>query len=122
MVVRHSTSTEGKHLSFKIDEDYYIPGHDKALIFNGIFENIKYCVCYTSVYRDRGHRMENRWGSPAWVEYDNGVFGGQNCNYFSNKEEAIKDFKNRQKLTPKCFKSTFAYTDVFFVENDSINN
>ena len=118
MKVRETTSTEGKRVSFKIDETYYTPGHDKSLVFNGSFKNFKYCVCYTNVYRDRGHRFENRWGSPAWVEYDNGVFGGQNRNYFNDSEEAIKDFKNRQKLTPKQFKSTFAYADVFFVENN----
>lgn len=118
METRQTTSTEGKCLFFKIDEHYYTPGRDKSLVFTGSFKNIKYCVCYTNVYRDRGHRMENRWGSPAWVEYDNGVFGGQNCNYFDDKEKAIEDFKGRQKLIPKPFKSTFAYADVFLVENN----
>lgn len=118
MEVRQTISTEGRRITFKVDKNYYTPERDKALVFNGSFKNAKYCVCYTNVYRDMGHRMENRWGTPAWVEYDNGVFGGQNCNYFDNREEAMQDYKDRQKLTPKFGKSTFAYTDVFFVENN----
>jgi hypothetical protein len=122
MGTRQTTSTEGKRVSFKIDDTYYIPGRDKSLVFADRFKNAKFCVCYTNVYRDMGHHFENRWGSPAWVAYDNGTFGGQNFNYFNDRNEAVEDFNNRQKLTPKCFKSTFAYADVFFVENDSINN
>jgi hypothetical protein len=118
MAVRTTTSTDGKRISFKVDDRYYMPGGDKSLVFDGSFKDAKYCVCYTSVWRDKGHRMESRWGSPAWVEYDNGVFGGQNFNYFSSREEAMQDFSGRQKLTPKSFKNTFAYADVFFVENN----
>lgn len=122
METRQTISTEGRRITFKVDKNYYTPERDKALVFTGTFKNAKFCVCYTNVYRDRGHRMENRWGTPAWVEYDNGVLGGQNCNYFDNRGEAMQDFKNRQKLTPKCFKSTFSYADVFFVENDNVIN
>ena len=121
MATRHTITTEGKQISFTIDKDYYVIGGNKKNVFDGSFRNMPYCVAYTSVYRDRGHRMENRWGTPAWVEYDNGIFGGQNFNFFKDKNEAIEDFKNRQKLTPKCFKSTFAYADVFFIENDLTN-
>ena len=43
-------------------------------------------------------------------------------NFFNDREEAMQDFKGRQKLTPKEFTKTVAYADVFFVENDSIDN
>jgi hypothetical protein len=117
-MIRNTISTEGKQVSFKIDDNYYLPNSDNRLVFNGHFKNMRYCVCYTNVYRDSGHRFENRFGCPAWVKYDNGAFGGQNFNFYNNKDEAIEDYKSRQKLSAKYGKNTFAYADVFFVEND----
>jgi hypothetical protein len=55
---------------------------------------------------------------PALVRYDNGNVGYQCFNYFNDRNEAIEDFNNRQKLTPTWGKNTFAYADVFFVENN----
>lgn len=117
-MVRQTTTTEGKRISFQIDKDYYIPGRSKSLVFNGGFKNTKYCVCYTCVYHDCGTRSGMLWGSPAEVPYDNGIIGGQNFNFFDNKNEAIEDYKARQKLTPKYGSHKFAYADVFFVDND----
>jgi hypothetical protein len=59
-----------------------------------------------------------RWGIPTLVHYDNGNIGYQCMNFFNDREEAMQDFKDRQKLTPKSFTKTIAYADVFFVENN----
>lgn len=119
MKIRLTTTTEGKRISFKIgDSNYYMPDEDKSIVFNGLFKGHKFCVCYTKVVRDSGYRDEMRYGVPAFVRYNNGNVGYQCFNYFNNRNEAIEDFNGRQKLTPKCGKNTFAYADVFFVENN----
>jgi hypothetical protein len=78
---------------------------------------MKYCVLCTGIYRDNGEKLVNIFGAPAWEKYDNGVIGAQNFNFYNNKDEALKSYKMRQKLTPKQFKSVFAYADVMLVEN-----
>lgn len=119
MKIRNSVSTQGKRVKFKVDEDYYTPenGH-KSLVFGGLFAKLKYCVAYTKVKRDCGKRFETRYGVPAWVDYDNGMIGYQCFNFFDNKEDARKDFEDRKKLTPKTFTNTFAYADVYLIENN----
>ena len=119
MEKRQTTTTEGKLISFTIaDNEYYIPGRDKSIVFNGQFKGHKFCVAYTKIVSDSGYRDEMRYGVPALVRYNNGNVGYQCFNYFNNRNEAIEDFKGRQKLTPKCGKETFAYADVFFVKNN----
>lgn len=117
MVERKIITTEGKQISFFIDDNYYTHGKDLSLVFNGCFSKSKYCVLYTGIYRDKGLKWVDTFGVPALEEYDNGVIGGQNFNFYDNKEEALRDYKMRQKLTPKPFKSVFAYADVMLVEN-----
>lgn len=117
MGTRQTTTTEGKRISFAIgDNNYYMPDGDKSIVFNGSFTDHKFCVCYTKVVSDSGYRDEMRYGVPALVRYDNGNVGYQCFNYFNGRNEAIEDFKSRQKLTPKC--GILAYADVFFVENN----
>ena len=117
MGTRQTTTTEGKRISFMIgDNKYYMPDRDKSIVFDGLFKDHKFCVCYTKIVRDSGYRDEMRWGVPTLVHYDNGNVGYQCFNYFNDRNEAIEDFKGRQKLTPKC--GTLAYADVFFVENN----
>lgn len=118
MKIRNSVSTQGKKVVFKVDEDYYTPENgDKSLVFNGLFAKSKYCVAYTKVKRDCGTRMGTMYGSPALIPYDNGTIGYQCFNFFDNEEDARKDFKDRKKLTPKTFTNTFAYADVYLIEN-----
>ena len=119
MEVRQTITTEGKRISFNCaDNQYYVAGRDKSIVFDGLFKNHRYCVCYTKIVNDNGYREEMRWGVPTLVHYDNGNVGYQCFNYFNDRNEAIEDFNNRQKLTPTLGKNTFAYADVFFVENN----
>ena len=46
------------------------------------------------------------------------MIGYQCFNFFDNEEDARKDFKDRKKLTPKTFTNTFAYADVYLIENN----
>ena len=117
METRQTITTEGKRISFFIDDNYYIHGKDLSLVFNACFSKSKYCVLYTSVFRDSGEKLVNNFGVPELEKYDNGVIGGQNFNFYDNKEEALRDYEMRQKLTPKQFKSVFAYADGMLVEN-----
>lgn len=117
MKKRQTITTEGKRISFFIDDNYYLPGKDLSLVFNGYFSKSKYCVLYTGVFRDSGEKWVNNFGVPALERYDNGVIGGQNFNFYDNKEEALRDYEMCQKLTPKPLKSVFAYADVMLVEN-----
>ena len=117
METRQTITTEGKRISFFIDDNYYINGKDLSLVFNGCFSKSKYCVLYTGVFRDSGQKWVNNFGVPALEKYDNGVIGGQNFNFYDDKEEALRAYEMYQKLTPKQFKSVFAYADVMFVEN-----
>ena len=119
MKIRNSVSTQGKRVEFKVDEDYYtLENGDKSLVFDGSFVKAKYCVAYTKVKRDCGTRIETWYGVPTWVPYDNGMIGYQCFNFFDNEEEARKDFEDRKKLTPKTFTNTFAYADVYLIENN----
>ena len=119
MKIRNSVSTQGKRVEFKVDEDYYtLENGDKSLVFDGSFVKAKYCVAYTKVKRDCGTRLETWYGVPTWVPYDNGMIGYQCFNFFDNEEEARKDFEDRKKLTPKTFTNTFAYADVYLIENN----
>ena len=119
MGTRTTTTTEGKRISFMIgDNNYYMPDRDKSIVFDGLFKDHKFCVCYTKIVNDSGWRDEMRWGVPTLVHYDNGNVGYQCFNYFNDRNEAIEDFNGRQKLTPKEFTKTIAYADVFFVENN----
>ena len=123
MGIRQTTTTQGRRITFETaDKQYYTPEKDKSIVFDGWFKDHKYCVCYTKVCSDSGWRDEMRWGVPTPVFYDNGNIGYQCMNFFNDREEAIQDFKGRQKLTPKEYTKAIAYADVFFVENDSINN
>ena len=92
MKTRNTYTTQGKHIAFKVDESYYTPGTDKSLVFNSHFKDCKYCVAYTNVADD--------------------------YHFEDSKEEAVEDFEGRKKLTPKSGKLTFAYADVFLIEND----
>lgn len=114
MKTRNTYTTQGKHIAFKVDESYYTPGTDKSLVFNSHFKDCKYCVAYTNVADD--YHFEDRWGVPEKIS--DGSVGYQNFNYFNSKEEAVEDFEGRKKLTPKSGKLTFAYADVFLIEND----
>lgn len=117
METRQTITTEGKQISFFIDDNYYLPGKDLSLVFNGSFSKMKYCVLCTGIYRDNGEKWVDSFGVPSLEKYDNGVFGAQNFHFYDNKEEALRSYEMRQKLTPKQFKSTFAYADVMLIEN-----
>lgn len=117
MATRQTITTQGKHITFEVDNNYYVIGNnDKSAVFNGGFKNSKFCVCYTKVCYDSGFREETRWGSPTLVGYDNGNVGYQCMNFFNDKKEAIKDYNGRLKLSPKM--GIVAYCDVFLVENN----
>jgi hypothetical protein len=116
MGIRQATTTEGRRISFDVDNHYYTPLCDKSLVFDGFFKDHKFCVCYTKICNDSGYREETRFGTPTLVHYDNGLVAYQNMNFFNDKKEAEEDFKNRKKLTPKL--GVYAYADVFLVEND----
>jgi hypothetical protein len=119
MGIRTTTTTKGRSITFNMgDKHYYTPGADKSIVFDGLFKDHKFCVCYTKVCSDSGYRTEMRWGSPELVHYDNGNIGYQCFNYFNDRKEAEDDFEGRKKLTPKDFTKTFAYCDVFLVENN----
>ena len=118
MEVRRAKSTQGKLVSFKVDDFYYYPGRDKSLVFEGEHKKAKFCVCYTGVWRDKGTRVENRFGVPTWVPYDNGDFANQDMTYFNDRAEAEAYLKGKEKLTPKLVSCTWAYADVFLVENN----
>lgn len=116
MATRHTTTTEGRHICFKVDNRYYTPTCSKSLVFDGSFKGHKFCVCYTKVCNDSGYREETYFGTPRLKHYDNGLVGYQNMNFFNDKKEAEEDFKARNKLTPKL--GVCAYADVFLVENN----
>lgn len=116
MRIRETTTTEGRRISFDVDNHYYTPLCDKSLVFDGLFKDHKFCVCYTKVCYDSGYREETRFGTPQLVHYDNGLVAYQNMNFFNDKKEAEEDFNNRKKLTPKL--GVYAYADVFLVENN----
>lgn len=118
MEFRRAVSTQGKLVSFKVDDFYYYPGRDKSLVFGKKNKKYKFCVCYTGVWRDKGTRVENRFGVPTWVSYDNGSFANQDMTYFNDRAEAERDLKLKERLTPKLVSCTWAYTDVFLVENN----
>lgn len=116
MGIRQTTTTEGRRISFDVDNNYYTPLCDKSLVFDGLFKDYKFCVCYTKVCNDSGYREETRFGIPQLVHYDNGLVGYQCFNYFNDRKEAENDFDGRKKLTPKL--GVYAYADVFLVENN----
>jgi dUTPase len=59
MGTRTTTTTEGKRISFMIgDNNYYMPDGDKSIVFDGLFKDHKFCVCYTKIVRDSGYRDE----------------------------------------------------------------
>jgi len=104
MNTRKTITTEGKEISFLVDDNYYTDGKDLSLVFNGSFSKSKYCVLCTAIYRDK----------------DNCVLGAQAFHFYDNKEEALETYKLTKKLTPKPFNYTFAYADVMLVENVKI--
>ena len=116
MGIRQTTTTEGRLISFNVDNCYYTPLCNKSLVFDGSFKDYKFCVCYTKLCNDIGYREETRFGIPKLVRYNNGLIAYQNMNFFNDKKEAEEDFKNRKKLTPKL--GVYGYADVFLVENN----
>ena len=116
MKKRKAVTTTHKAIVFDVDDNYYVIGDSIDKVFCGGFANYKYAVAYTGVKRDCGTKVGSRFGCPTLVRYDNGVVGYQNFTYFNDKEEALKDFEMRGKLTPKFLGGE--YTDVFFIENE----
>ena len=112
-----TTTTTGKKITFKVNGEYYRPENFSSHI-SDIFEefkNMRYCVLYTKIVHDRGYREISSFGSPSLENYDNGLVGYQNGQFFKDEAEAKDDYAKRQKLTGyDC-----DYADVFLVENKS---
>ena len=122
---RTAIATNGKKYTFKVDKDnYYTPENgNKSLVFDIGFDDIKfkkYAVCRTNISHDKGGRFENRFGCPQWVEYDNGLVGYQNFDFFDDKRQAEGLIKIYNEIEAKDFKYTIAYADIFLVENDKV--
>lgn len=113
----NTTTTQGKKISFKVDGDYYTNANKNEL-FEGDFvdfvHDFNYCVAYTTIKHDKGWKEENRWGTPSIVEYDNGIVGYQNFNFFRYKETAEIYYNRLKQLSPKV--GTIGYADVFLFE------
>ncbi len=112
----NTTTTQGKKISFKADGVYYTK-ENKDELFDGEFnQGCKYCVAYTTIKHDKGWRTENKFGTPSIVNYDNGIVGYQNFNFFEDKEAAEALYNDFKKLSPKV--GTIGYADVFLFEKE----
>lgn len=110
----NTTTTQGEKISFKVDGVYYT-NENKDELFDGEFNRgCKYCVAYTTIKHDKGWKEENVWGTPSIVQYDNGIVGYQDFNFFYYKETAEIYYNNRKKLSPKV--GVIGYADVFLFE------
>ena len=123
MAKRTTVTNKGKRISFEVDANYFYPDYinnaaeltDK--VFNGSFANMEYCVLYTKVKADAGYRMENRFGIPDYVYYDNGLVGYQCGNFYHTEEEAKKHYEACLKLDGGLTKS-FDTCDVMLIKNN----
>ena len=122
MATRTTKTTQGKRISFKVYNHYYVIGdsQEKALkeVFTGIFDKMPYCVACTKVVYDKGYKDGMLWGRPAMIPYDNGYVGYQNFSFYANKENAVEDYKFKSKLSddyPDGY-----YADVILIENPSV--
>jgi len=120
---RTTKATDGYRYTFKVDEkQYYLPenGNKSALPISDDFrkKGLKFVVCRTNIVRDKGGRFENVFGRPRWVEYDNGLIGFQNYDFFKDRKEAENLALIYSEIKPEQFKYTIAYTDIFVVELD----
>jgi len=110
----NTTTTQGNKISFKVDGVYYTK-ENKDELFDGEFnQGCKYCVAYTTIKHDKGWKEENKFGTPSIVQYDNGLVGYQNFEFFGYKETAETYYNNRKMLSPKI--GTIGYADVFLFE------
>ena len=107
----NTTTTQGKKISFKVDGVYYTK-ENKDELFDGEFnQGCNYCVAYTTIKHDRGWKGVNIWGTPSIVNYDNGIVGYQNFDFFEDKETAEDLYNQCKKLSPKV--GVIGYADVF---------
>lgn len=112
----NTTTTQGKKISFKVDGVYYTKENKDELFDEEFVKDTKYCVAYTTIKHDRGWKEENMWGTPSIVNYDNGIVGYQNFNFFSYKETAEMYYNRLKQLSPKV--GVIGYADVFLFEKE----
>lgn len=116
MEKRHSITTQGKQITFNIDKHYYVIGDSDERVMNEVFwgdmKDMPYAVAYTKVMYDKGYN------SITLERYDNGYVGYQNFNYHKTKDEAVKDYEFRSKLSDDF--PNGKYADVFIIENPSL--
>lgn len=110
---RTTICNDGKQRTFSYEGAYYtLENINKEEIFDG-FEDCNACVLYTTIKHDKGWREAVIYGTPRIEDYDNGLVGYQNYNFFKDIEEAKKDFENRKKLSTKV--GTIGYCDILLI-------
>jgi hypothetical protein len=116
---RTTKTTQGKSVTFEIDE-YYITDESSAerkheIVFDGVFANMPYCVAYTKVKHDKGANMGMLYGTPAMIPYDNGLVGYQCFDFYLEESEAKAMFASCSNLGDK-YDGT-VYCDVMVIKN-----
>ena len=126
-MVRTSTTTQGKRVTFNVDEHYCLENDNPEKIFNevffGMFSKMPFALGYTKVVHDKGYREEMRFGSPSIEHYDNGLVGYQNFSFYGSEEEVLLEFANKSKLSDDAFGNCCwgQYTDVIIFRNPKCN-
>ena len=120
---RHTTTTEGKEISFKVRQPYYTPPSNDRTMFNSFYEseNKKFAVSWTEIWHDKGQAPVSRFGIQVYEHYDNGYIGEQYFDFYDTKKEAEEALALKKTLTPRApeaFKMTIGYADVFLIENN----
>lgn len=119
--IRTAKATNGKKYTFKVDKTYYTPekGNKEHIIgvAKGFYGNERhYAVLYTEIKEDKGWRVETHWGHGCIVDYDNGLVGYQQMDFYKTYEEAQEAFENRKKVVGKLCDDGTAFADVFLVK------
>lgn len=114
-MVRKTITTKGKQISFVYSGRYVTPENYNAdvcdFLFNGMSPDVIYCVAYTTIKDDI------RLNSITLERERYGVVGYQNFSFFTNEDDAKRDYDNSSKLTSKL--GILAYADVFLFKKIS---
>ena len=74
------------------------------------YPDVRYVVIYFQHWHDKGHRLEERYGSPVYVPYDNGIVQSPCMDFFENEKNALE----RMKILPEI--SNKKYTDISLIK------
>lgn len=119
-MVRKSTTTQGKPITFNVDEHYCLENDNPEKIYNEVFAamfpTMPFALGYTKVMHDKGYN------GITLERYDNGLVGFQNFCFYGNEEEVLLEFSSKSKLSDDAFGNCVwgQYTDVIIFKNPRV--